>query len=157
MMLKCLDVAAILPGANNWQKRVLEEIKYIVIHHSAAARDSSPQEIANYHVTSLGWPGIGYTYVVSQTGQIYRTGDLTEVRYNVAGRNRECVGVCLPGDWTAQQPPLAQIAGAVKVVGYLKARLPWARVVGHRDIALPEYATSCPGDTWPDWAVEVQG
>ncbi len=153
-MLGYEDVAATLPGKNDWQKRTLEEIKYIVIHHSAAARDSSPREIADYHVGTLGWPGIGYTFVVSQTGSVYRTGDLAEVRYHVAARNRECVGVCLPGDWRAEAPPAMQLQAAARVVAFLKARLPWAEVKGHKEVAL-QYATACPGATWPSWREAV--
>ncbi len=154
-MLGYTDVSATLPGANDWQRRALEEIKYIVIHHSGAKRDSSPHEIADYHVGTLGWPGIGYTYVCSQGGELYRTGDLTEVRYNVAAHNRECVGICLPGDWTSEAPPLAQQWAAARVVAFLKAKLPWAEVKGHRDVALPEYATACPGDTWLTWRDKI--
>lgn len=164
-MLDYEDVAATLPGANDWQKRALGDIKYIVIHHSGAPRDSSPQEIADYHVNARneqgeliwGWPGIGYTFVVSQTGIIYRTGGLAEVRYNVASRNCECVGVCLPGDWTAEAPPPLQLQAAARVIAFLKTRLAWAEVKGHREVALPQHATSCPGDTWEQWRRMVNG
>ncbi len=78
-------------------------------------------------------------------------GDMRQVRYNVASRNREVVGICLTGDFSATWPSTLQLAAASELVEYLLGILPGRQVVGHRDIALAAYATSCPGDTWTDW------
>lgn len=130
-------------------------MRYLVIHHSANPADSTPLEIARYHVQTLGWPGIGYHWVVSQTGHIYYVGDMETVRYSVAHRNREVVSLCLPGDWSQREPPDAQIASARRLVGYLRTLLPPVQIVGHGEIADLRSPTSCPGATWPVWRARL--
>lgn len=146
------DVRAIVPrGTGEYERRGLDEVRYLVIHHSGVAWDSSACAIARYHVDTNGWPGIGYHWVVRQNGVIYYCGDLETVRYNVAGRNREVVGICLTGDFTTAPPAALQLAAAGRLLRALRDEIGWAELTGHRDIAVPGYATACPGNTWEDW------
>ena len=131
----------------------LQEVRYIVIHHSGVDVDSTAESIARYHVESLGWPGIGYHFLAHQDGGIEYVGDIMTIRYNVASRNHEVVGVCLPGNWMDRCPSLRQLEGARSVVRWLRVQMPWARVVGHREIALD--GSVCPGDTWPQWKPQL--
>ncbi len=127
-----------------------------MIHHTGVDADNSPYEIANYHVNTLGWPGIGYHFVVHQDGAIDYVGDIGTVRYNVAKRNQEVIGICLTGNFTEHWPSEAQLRGARSVIHAMLAFVPAAVVVGHRDIAMPGYETSCPGETWSLWKRFVQ-
>ncbi len=138
-------------GSEAYDRRQLSDIKYIVIHHSAVDADSTPLQVAGYHVQHNGWPGIGYHFQVTYDGTINYVGDLETVRYNVASRNRECVGVELNGDFTHHWPTDMQLGSARVLLAWLKGQLAMAAVVGHKDIALPGYETSCPGDTWYAW------
>ena len=113
--------------------------------------DSSAEQIARYHI-GLGWPGCGYHFVVRWDGTIEQANDLAYMSYNVASRNREVAGICLPGDYTHKIPRQLQLEAAIKLVKWLlKASLPGRKVVGHRDIALPGHETECPGNQWPIW------
>jgi N-acetylmuramoyl-L-alanine amidase len=140
-----------LVGAEDYAQRPLSDVHYLVIHHSAVDADTDALAIARYHVINNGWPGIGYHFVIHWDGQVDYVGDLKTIRYNVASRNREVVGICLEGNFMTQRPKDAQLESARKLVEYLRTIFPAAAVVGHRDIAVPGWETSCPGDTYKDW------
>jgi hypothetical protein len=127
-----------------------------VIHHSGINADSSAETIADYHTQPHGpeqeiWPGIGYSFVVRWNGAIEYASDVLRCSYNVASRNTECLGICLPGNWNDDVPGDTQLGGALELVTWLRSILPWATVVGHRDVALAGWETECPGATWPSW------
>lgn len=146
------DLRGQLPASGAYRKRTLDAIQYIVIHHSAVDVDSSAESIARYHVEALGWPGIGYSFLVHWEGRTEYTQDLLLAPYNVAGRNPEVVGICLPGDWSSRVPPQAQLEGGRSVVEYVRSEVGWeVPVIGHYEAALPGHSTRCPGDTWPQW------
>ncbi len=153
------DLRGKLPGSETYARRELSEVRYLVIHHSGVDVDSSALQIAEWHVLApeagLFWPGIGYHYLVHWDGSIDYVGDLTTVRYNVAGRNRECVGICLPGDFNKRPPAAAQLAGTRRLILYLVTIFPTAQVVGHGDIALPGHETSCCGQTRRQWLPDL--
>ncbi len=150
------DLRGKLPGTERYVVRRLSEVRYVVVHHSGAAGDSSAEAIAEWHVDRLGWPGIGYHFLVHEDGQIDYVGDLATVRYHVAGRNRECVGICIPGDFTGASPNELQVGAARNLVRVLRPLLDpdetgRVKVVGHREVALAAYGTGCPGETWREW------
>jgi len=86
-----------------YAKRELSELKYLVIHHSGTA-EGDAFSFAKYHVEARNWPGIGYDYVISKNGTIYKVNNLTTVNYHVGNANRESVGVCLVGNFEAEDP-----------------------------------------------------
>jgi N-acetylmuramoyl-L-alanine amidase len=127
-------------------------VGYLAIHHSGVNVDSTALSIAEYHVNVMGWAeGIGYHWLVHWDGRIEYVGDVLTARANVAKRNREVIGICLPGNWNDDVPGDAQLGGALELVTWLRALLPWAEVRGHSDVALAAYPTTCPGLMWPAW------
>lgn len=149
------DLRNQLVGSETYARRALSEIERIIVHHSAVDVDSTARQVAEYHVNVLGWPGIGYNFLVHYDGEIDYVGNIQTVRYNVAGRNREVVGICLLGDFTSQWPRPEQLYSAAHLVRYLQFLLPGRETVGHREIALPASPTSCPGKTWPEWRQNI--
>jgi len=145
------DLRGQLPGSETYQRRKLTDVRYLVIHHTAVDVDNTAEEIARYHVQQLGWPGIGYHFVVHPDGGIDYVGDIGTVRYNVAKRNQECIGICLTGDFSNHWPSEEQLRSARSVIHAMRLFVPTASVVGHRDIAVPGWETSCPGETWHEW------
>ena len=116
--------------------------------------DSTAAAIARYHTEVLGWPGIGYTFLVHQDGVIEQVNDLETISYNVASRNHEVLGICLLGDFTYAPPEDIQVEAARSLLDNLRERLPGRGTVGHRELALPGYETACPGETFltgPRW------
>lgn len=127
-----------------------------MIHHSAVDRDNTAVEIASYHVNVLGWPGIGYHWLVHPDGRIEYVGDLRTVRYNVAKRNPEVIGICLPGDFTRHPPTDAALDSTRRLVAWLRAEpVLQAEVVSHGEIAVPGWETACCGATWPTWKPRI--
>lgn len=119
------------------------------MHHEGVSADSTPQMIDTYH-KSLGWPGIGYHFVVSQTGKVYYVGDVATMRYHVGSQNPYAVGIVLTGDFTKFWPLPAQLAGAKRAVAYAKSLIGHhVQVLGHRE--LPDQQTECPGLSFDGW------
>jgi N-acetyl-anhydromuramyl-L-alanine amidase AmpD len=131
--------------------RGLGQIDTIVVHHTASGELRS-EDIANYHVNTLGWPGIGYHFVVHQNGAIDYTNSIDVVSYGVARHNDNTLHIALTGNFTAAPPGGAQLEAAMKLIANLRFALGRVYpVVGHKDIAPSDYATACPGATWPAW------
>lgn len=152
--LEVADLRSSLKGSG-YPARELSAINYLVIHHSGVDRDSTAEAIAAYHVDSLGWPGIGYHFLVHQDGRVEYVGDIATVRYNVAGRNHEVIGICLPGDFTSHRPTEVALSSTGELIANLRIVLGRPLpVVGHRDIAFSP--TACPGDTWPQWGGKLE-
>lgn len=160
---KFVDLRDSLPGnAYSWSwERSLSEIKYLAIHHTAAPDTQTPQDIANFHINSNGWGGIGYHFLISKDGTVYYVGDITTARANVANLNEAVIGICLIGNFTSGRVPTdEQIESAKKLCDFfinIYPELPnvngWETVKGHKE--LPGQATTCPGDDWLSWKVKI--
>ena len=174
--VRVLDLRGWLPGTETYDKRELwqlaegESLKWLVVHHTAGGylksgrpRDYSAREIARYHTApgnedgtgGLDWPGIGYHFLIHENGGMEYVGDILTIRYNVARQNDKVIGICLSGNFTRHWPPPKQLAATKKLLANLQYALGWAvPIMGHREIALPGFGTSCPGDTFlegPRW------
>lgn len=152
--LEVVDLRASLPqhATDRYEIRSIGGIEYIVIHHSATPDDRSAEAIARYHVDTNGWPGIAYHFLVHQDGRTEYTQPIEIVSYGVARRNENTLHICLVGNFTDTPPGETQIKAAKALVDNLDFALGRVYpVVGHTDIAPSDYATACPGATWPQW------
>ena len=104
---KFVDLRDSLPGnAYTWSwERQFTEIKYLAIHHTAAPDTQTPTQIANFHINSNGWGGIGYHFVIAKDGTVYYVGDISTARANVAKLNEQVIGICLIGNFTSGRVP----------------------------------------------------
>lgn len=137
------------PGAA-YPTRTLADIRYLVVHHTGAPIEVGPRQIAEEHVHALGWPGIGYHYVVGADGTAWRTQDLTAISHHARQFNPVAVGVALAGDLAHAAPPPEQLDGAARLLADLADRLglPPEAIRGHGEMV----ATPCPGDAFlADW------
>ncbi len=155
------DIRAELAHTGEYDPRPLGGIKYQVIHHTGTG--TTPQTysntIARYHVESNGWPAIGYHFLV-YPHKVRYVGSLDTERANVWGRNAEIIGIALVGDFSTEVPADSTLDLCQRLCdlldGYLVRAVPR---VGHRDVALPDHGTECPGDTayGPDgWLARIQ-
>lgn len=139
----------------------------VVIHHSVSGYpfndpwpETEEQEIAHlraidgYH-TGLGWGGFGYHLAAFVGGRSYYCGDLTGARAHVASQNHRAVGVVLIGTFTDTPPTPDQLQAAADAVAFARLYYPGRPIIGHRNMALTEYPTSCPGDTYKDWIQQI--
>ncbi|GAE24708.1 hypothetical protein JCM9140_656 [Halalkalibacter wakoensis JCM 9140] len=130
--------------SRSYRRRSRSAIRNIAIHHSATTSGSA-EAFARYHVNELGWPGIGYHYVVSRDGSISRCHDLEVVSYHVGNSNAHAVGICMVGDFRTQSLPDAQRQATLDLTRYLMRQLniPIDSVWGH--IEFPGYSWKpCP-------------
>ena len=157
-----VDMRAVLPHhpTLQYERRSLANISEVVIHHvGAVLRVGSGEElcqrIAEYHVRNLGWPGIGYHFVISFGGQVFWVNDLETVSYHCAPINEQAIGICLEGCFlageTPPEPNQFQIAATNKLLEQIRAQIRFAQPTGHQDWV----ATLCPGETWPTWKFKL--
>ncbi len=163
---KFIDLRDTIPGDSyNWSwVRSLSGVNYLAIHHTAGPDTQTPEQIANYHINSNGWGGIGYHFLIAKDGTVYYVGDISTARANVANLNDAVIGICLTGNFTSGRVPTdEQLDSAHKLCDFFINNYPdlsnvksWDVVLGHKE--LPGQSTTCPGDNWPGWRVRfVEG
>lgn len=112
-MTETVDLIGSLPTRGSYSRRRLTDISVVVLHHSVsyqADEERLVRSIADYHVGTHGWPGIGYHECVGRDGTIYLTNELEAVSYHArAVANPIGVGVCLLGDYRTMQVTPAQM------------------------------------------------
>ncbi|HEY1011149.1 MAG TPA: N-acetylmuramoyl-L-alanine amidase [Herpetosiphonaceae bacterium] len=145
-----------------WEPRT--ETTHIVVHHAAALYPQQRgiedvRSVADYHVKTRGWSGIGYHIAlaeITQGGAIgrYNLSRLNTQRAHIAMLNHRMVGVSCLTNFDAHPgklPIQKWLDALVETLRELVKLYPKARIVGHRDVALPGYETICPGSRWADW------
>lgn len=164
------DVRAEFQGS---YKQTRAATNYIVVHHAAALYPTAAgiddvRAIARYHTNTQGWPGIAYSEVIAEEVQggrlaCYITSAPETLRYHVAHRNHEAVGLCCATNFGDRTPSDAWLEALAERLRVWQQRYPSAKIVGHQDIALgPQQApdgrdwrTSCPGTNWPRWKMAL--
>ena len=121
----------------------MRPIDRIVIHHSASPRETTVEQITEWHVKDRGFEAIGYHLVLTGSGAVRAGRDLQRAGAHAAGYNAYSIGVCVTGDNTKPEHAwsAAQIASLRAVVRTLLDTFPGANVCGHRDVG----KTECPG------------
>ncbi len=159
---KFIDLRGSLPGDSfNWNwERDLSLVEYLAIHESSGPDTQTPREIAQFHISTNGWGGIGYHFLIAKDGTVYYVGDISTARANVANLNEAVIGICLIGNFVEGQVPTPeQLDSSHKLCVFLLSyqQLPnvnsWASVRGHKE--LPNQATDCPGDNWSSWRLSI--
>lgn len=122
----------------------MRPIRRIIIHHSASPRDTTVEQITEWH-KARGWDSIGYNLVVTGSGAVRSGRDLRVPGAHAKGANLDSIGVCCTGDNTKPEHAWSevQILSLRAVVRSLEAAFPGCEVLGHRDV--PGAATACPG------------
>jgi len=60
--------------------------------------DFSPYYIAKYHVNTNDWAGIGYHYMITDSGSIFQTQNPENISYHAPGHNSSSLGVAITGE-----------------------------------------------------------
>ncbi len=145
-----------------WPLSYPQEIKKIVIHHTATTKDlDDPQkairDIYMWHTLSRGWGDIGYNYIIDQQGNIYegRFGGEMVVGAHSGTGNFGSIGIALLGNYQDNEPPEEVLNALVKLIKN-KAQLYnidttgssmfrgefTYNILGHKDFM----STACPGE-----------
>jgi N-acetylmuramoyl-L-alanine amidase len=89
-----------------------EDIKYLIIHHSATPRDTTTFEaIRNYHIKQNGFWEIGYHYFIDGRGKLYdgRPKNYIGAHCVADNMNYKSLGICLAGNFTEEKPTSEQL------------------------------------------------
>lgn len=129
-------------------------LDHLVLHHTAVgsaeiggpsleAESRHMRAIQRWHV-ERGWATVGYHFVVSPTGRVFRGRPVDRLGAHVLGHNAGTVGICLMGNFQLERPSDAALAS----LEYVRTRLiaGGARVAlrGHRAHRGHE-RSGCPG------------
>ena len=134
-------------STKTYATRDVQDIDTIVIHHTVSPPDRTIDSIAQYHVNSNDWPGIGYHYVINGIGEIFQTNHLNTVSYHVGDHNDDTIGIALQGDFTDNPPTDEQLKSTKQLIIHLRGLLTGTDVKPHRELT----ATQCPGNTVDQW------
>ena len=129
-----------------YEKRTIEQIKTIAIHHSGTTVGDA-KSFARYHVKNKQWPGIGYHFVIERDGTIKWTNSLETISYHVGNSNKRAVGICMTGNFKVQKPTKEQWNALYILINTLMNHLPNVKSVssirGHQEY--PGYSwKTCP-------------
>jgi len=145
-----------------WPLEYPDEIKKIIIHHTASSNDSldDPESVVRaiyyYHAVTRGWGDIGYNYIVGPDGTVYegRAGGDGVVGGHASGFNTGSIGISLLGNYEEKPIPSEMVQGLMGLI-YEKADLydidptgdgefrgeDLSNILGHKDVG----STACPG------------
>ena len=127
-----------------FRKRDMNKVTTLSIHHSAGNPIRNAFDYANMHIKDHDWPGVGYHYVILQSGHIQWCGDLDTSRANTKNYNGCCIGICMPGNFLDAPPTPQQLAALNELMAYLKDKIKTIKFIyGHYEF--PTNSTSCPG------------
>ena len=126
--------------------RTLNDIKSIALHHSLT-EEGDAHAFANYHIGTLGWPRMGYTFVILKDGTIQWAADLAVKTPHVGNSNKSSLGICFVGDFRFEPPTAAQLKSCYGLIEVLFRTLPNVKeaqdVWGHQEYT--DYAwKQCP-------------
>ena len=154
------DLVDVLPkhASARYGQRSLDDVQYVVVHHTAARREVSWEAVARYHVGSEGWPGVAYHIGLRLDGgavivSLLNQPETRSYHAHAAG-NSHGLAVVVAGDFRLSEPAAEEIDALWRVVrvvrSFLGRDLP---VCGHRDV--PGNDTTCPGERLYDQVAKL--
>lgn len=129
-----------------YESRDIGAIQWLVVHHTATPSNVTPQRLADYHVGTLGRPGISYHFVVAADGTLFQTNWIATASHHAYARNATALGVCFTGDFTEAVPTDAQLRAGGQLLAYL---LDLLHLGQEQIVGVSEFTdSSSPGDQW---------
>ena len=106
-----------------YPNRSLNQIRRIIIQHTAIPPNIWAQRIAEYGVDKKGWPAIRYHYFITGDGQIQQTNELTTLSSHAGSYSPEAIGIGFAGDFSNAIPTPAQIEAGAQLIAWLMGQL----------------------------------
>ena len=130
-------------------EKAKRKITRIVIHCSATKQGKyyDAQDIHLWH-KARGWAGIGYTYVLLDSGELQQGRGINYTPAQAKGYNKGAIAICLIGGMndkmiaTENAFTVDQLLVLPNILKKLKKMYPKAEILGHRD--LKYVLKSCP-------------
>lgn len=144
---------------------LIPPLEYVVIHHtvtpecrSQSSCSSQMQNIQSYHMDSLEWHDIGYSFTIGGDGNVYEGVGWYKEGAHTYGYNKKGLGVAFIGNFQNKKANDEMIKAAHNLIkcgkadGYLRNDV---KVVGARQVV----NIISPGDQlyhqiqkWPEWS-----
>lgn len=138
----------------------------IAIHHTSRSCNEKIKDLQDYFQNKRGYIDIGYHYVIAGNGNIYEGRPINVKGGTIQGNNTGKIGIALMGNFhnnsgvigditdflkyiigAEMMAPTTEQADSLKqLIKILKLKYNIVRIGGHKDLALPEYPTECPGN-----------
>lgn len=119
----------------------------IIVHHSASPHTQSVEVIENYHL-SLGWEGVGYHYLITWEGEVWKGRPEHYHGAHCKGQNNNSIGICLIGNFSQETPSNAQIDALRGLLDDICSRYSISKIEPHRAYANKDcYGTNL-ADDW---------
>lgn len=134
------DVRGQLPKTKEWPQRSLDRITGQVWHHTASPQQAL-KNMAQFHISSRGWPTLSYHYVVDSDGTVFWVNDIHDNTYHTAGANTPNIGIAIMGNLERLDMTDAQKHSTDRLIHYLSETYRAKRVTFHS----MHKATACPG------------
>lgn len=120
----------------------MREISEIIVHCTATpeGRKVTIEDVTRWHLEA-GMATIGYHYLVSLDGEVWKGRPESQAGAHCKGHNKQSIGVCYVGGVTADgvtpkdTRTAAQKIALKSLLKRLKERYPSATIYGHRDFA----------------------
>ena len=118
------------------------------LHHGASGSPTlaTLRAYERYHVGTLGWSALGYSWAVTGDGTVYEGRGWLRAGAHTSGRNRVSHGIVLVGDWSTGTVPTVMVDAVARILrhGQETGAIPGRpRIDGHRNA--PGASTACPG------------
>lgn len=144
-----MDLIPVIDCGLSWDEEKLEaldEVKKIIIHHTAGSGGESVEDIHAYHQRQ-GWAGIGYHYFIDHNGTVFIGRPEWAVGAHAYGCNSESLGIVLTGNFCDTVPNIGQLRSLIYLIADLCARnwIDVDAVYGHGYWPGGDNDTSCPG------------
>jgi N-acetylmuramoyl-L-alanine amidase len=120
----------------------MREIRNLVCHCTATAKNTPVDAIKRYWRENLGWKSVGYHRIIKANGEIVVLAPDESVTNGVAGHNSNSLHVCYIGGKDMDDRTEAQKKSMELVLKEWLAKYPKARITGHRDF--PGVKKACP-------------
>lgn len=135
-----------------------QDVAFLIVHQSATDRDETTfEQIKKFHI----WQGMGniaYHYFIDGKGKTRRGRSESSVGTHTKANNMatRSLGVCLAGNFNAQEPNPSQLISLERILRDLAFRykIEPDHILGHREV--PGSATECPGDSLNEWLVDFR-
>lgn len=120
----------------------MREIRNLVCHCTATAKNAPVDAIKRYWRENLGWKSVGYHKIIKNNGEIIELAPDESVTNGVSGHNSNSLHVSYIGGKDKDDRSEAQKAAIASVLKDWLTKYPKARIIGHRDF--PGVKKACP-------------
>ena len=140
------SIKKILP----YNKIKIMKQKYLIIHHTATARDTTTFEAVKKNHISKGWGNIGYHFFIEANGSLFgypqaRGQDQVGAHCRADGMNYKSLGIALAGNFETEVPTEKQIETLTNLIVILQKAwdIPNENILSHNEVKGSK--TLCPG------------